>query len=219
MNQLLFQSQTCNLNIPIIQDNSIPFNKINSHTLYKLINNPTIYSNYFASLNIIDTRFEYEFNGGHIPNSINIRKINDLINFLNNKKKDNNKPMLLIFHCEYSQYRSIQLINELRRWDRNVVSMESYPLLNFPDILILDGGYNSWFNTYPKYCIGDGYTKMKLIDYKKCEKKIRKCNNNDIIIKKKSNNNKSLLFFNDEIPISKEFDSNILLKKIMQNTL
>ncbi|ODV95026.1 hypothetical protein PACTADRAFT_43773, partial [Pachysolen tannophilus NRRL Y-2460] len=71
-----------------------------------------VYNEYFSKVLIIDCRFEYEFNGGHIDGAINISSQKDLENkFLkedclakidmNSKKNDT----LLIFHCEFSSYR------------------------------------------------------------------------------------------------------------------
>ena len=53
---------------------------------------------------LLDCRFSYEFEGGHIQNATNISCVGDLEKkFFNSKKEvesEMNKP--IIFHCEFS---------------------------------------------------------------------------------------------------------------------
>uniref|UniRef100_A0A6G3MEF9 protein-tyrosine-phosphatase n=1 Tax=Henneguya salminicola TaxID=69463 RepID=A0A6G3MEF9_HENSL len=61
---------------------------------------------------IIDCRYPYEYDGGHIKNAINIytkEKMENILfhnslNLLYNPK-NNNSALILILHCEYSQHR------------------------------------------------------------------------------------------------------------------
>lgn len=59
---------------------------------------------------IVDSRYPYEYNGGHIVNAINIYREDQLEEiFLNNPSKHGNKIMI-IFHCEFSAERGFELI-------------------------------------------------------------------------------------------------------------
>lgn len=53
---------------------------------------------------IIDCRFEYEFDGGHIDGARNFCEKEQLAELLFNKDVTSNT--LLIFHCEYSAHRA-----------------------------------------------------------------------------------------------------------------
>jgi M-phase inducer tyrosine phosphatase len=64
---------------------------------------------------VIDCRFDYEYDGGHIPGAININTTSGVEDFLLGERVP--KPMpcmsgdeaqktILIFHCEFSQKRA-----------------------------------------------------------------------------------------------------------------
>lgn len=59
---------------------------------------------------VVDCRFEYEYDGGHIEGAININDKEQLANQLFEAPTTN--KTLLIFHCEYSAHRApIMLVN------------------------------------------------------------------------------------------------------------
>lgn len=59
---------------------------------------------------VVDCRFEYEYDGGHIEGAININDKEQLANQLFEASTTN--KTLLIFHCEYSAHRApIMLVN------------------------------------------------------------------------------------------------------------
>lgn len=53
---------------------------------------------------VVDCRFEYEYDGGHIEGAININDKEQLANQLFEAPTTN--KTLLIFHCEYSAHRA-----------------------------------------------------------------------------------------------------------------
>lgn len=62
---------------------------------------------------VIDCRFDYEYNGGHIEGAINInstaRLEQELLGLLRPKPTvsgDNVKQTVLVFHCEFSAKRA-----------------------------------------------------------------------------------------------------------------
>lgn len=153
----LFESKLKGSNIPYYynqNDNeSDNFPRISSTTLNELLYKE-LYKPHYSSCCIIDCRFEYEYKGGHIYNAWNLSSKDSLEwNLLNETSLTNlnNNNTLLIFHCEFSLYRSPIMAAHLRNCDR-ILNYENYPFLNYPDILLLDGGYNDFFEKYPLSC-------------------------------------------------------------------
>lgn len=73
------------------------------------------YNSQIVEYVIIDCRFDYEYNGGHIPNAVNINTTTGVEEFLLgsglNKPKqsvsgDSAKKTVLVFHCEFSVKRA-----------------------------------------------------------------------------------------------------------------
>ncbi|KAG0439589.1 M-phase inducer phosphatase 3 [Dictyocoela muelleri] len=119
--------------------------RITGDTLIKLINTP-------KKFKIIDCRYDYEFIGGHIRNSINVDFKEGVKTIFNNFKGN-----LIVFYCEFSSVRAPKLACELRNFDRKV---SEYPSLEFPEIYILEGGYSNFFERYSLYCEPNGYVSM-----------------------------------------------------------
>ncbi|KAL3232788.1 M-phase inducer phosphatase [Nakaseomyces bracarensis] len=149
--------EICNIST-FQKDNCVSpmFPRITSNSLASLITNKT-HEPYYKAYYIIDCRFEYEFQGGHIENAINIYSKERLESeFLQNYK---DLPALLIFHCEFSNHRGPNLASHLRNCDR-ILNHENYPELCFPDIVILDGGYQDFFQKFPELCYPKSYISM-----------------------------------------------------------
>ncbi len=87
---------------------------ISSHVLASLINGS--YNHCVESFTVIDCRYPYEFEGGHIQNAINIYTQELVLktflpnNSLTLKTNENlSKRRILIFHCEFSSERGPSL--------------------------------------------------------------------------------------------------------------
>lgn len=89
---------------------------------------------------------------------------------LNEMKAQRNKHKnLIIFHCEFSSYRGPLMANHLRTCDR-YKNQNNYPYLDYPDILILEGGYKNFFTLKSTRCIPQKYIEMNDNKYlQKCE--------------------------------------------------
>lgn len=69
---------------------------------------------YEADYHVIDCRFDYEYNGGHIPGAININTTNAVEELLLGTAKkpkpsvsgDPARKTILVFHCEFSAKRA-----------------------------------------------------------------------------------------------------------------
>lgn len=66
------------------------------------------YKDEYDVLHIIDCRFPYEFEGGHIKSAVNINTTDELDKLLL-QPATTDKRVLLIFHCEFSSKRAPRL--------------------------------------------------------------------------------------------------------------
>lgn len=134
------------------------FKRIDATTLVNLINGG--YKDSVESFTIIDCRYPYEYEGGHIVNAINIHTGSDLINFFleNSTMHRNSHRHIIIFHCEFSSERGPKLMRLLREKDRQI---NKYPQLIHPEIYLLQGGYKDFFKRYKEYCVPQSYKPMK----------------------------------------------------------
>ncbi|XP_043925446.1 M-phase inducer phosphatase 3 [Protopterus annectens] len=115
---------------------------------------------------IIDCRYPYEYNGGHIKGALNLHKLNEVYEyFLANPliPKSENKRIIIIFHCEFSSERGPRMCRFLREEDR---SLNEYPVLYYPELYVLKGGYKDFYHEYEEFCDPRGYCPMHHKDYK-----------------------------------------------------
>ena len=60
-----------------------------------------------AGFHIVDCRFDYEYDGGHIRNAIHIAEPHEAISrFFRKTPVEGELPTCLIFHCEFSKNRA-----------------------------------------------------------------------------------------------------------------
>lgn len=150
------------------------FKRIDRDTLCNVIDGH--YNHVYSRHVIIDCRFEYEYDGGHIDGAINVNTKESLekvfaANF-NLPQLAANENVLLIFHCEYSAHRGPRMAMHLRNLDRHA-NISNYPHLSFPDIVILEGGYSKFFNSHFTRCFPQKYVAMN-DDKVACEKNMDK---------------------------------------------
>ncbi|KAL8699014.1 MAG: hypothetical protein Q9224_001596 [Gallowayella concinna] len=110
---------------------------------------------------IVDCRFEYEYDGGHIDGAVNVNSKDDLAKRLFESlcEPATSSRTILIFHCEYSAHRAPLMAKFLRHKDR-AMNAHRYPLLSYPEIYILDGGYSSFFQDHRFRCSPQNYVEM-----------------------------------------------------------
>ncbi|XP_031618312.1 M-phase inducer phosphatase-like isoform X2 [Contarinia nasturtii] len=137
---------------------------ISVHTMAELLRGE--YKESVASFKVIDCRYPYEFEGGHIRGAQNLYTQDLILTELVNSKTDTPKlvsdePMrnIIVFHCEFSSERGPKLSRFLRNNDRSR-NEHVYPALHYPEIYLLHGGYKDFFEKYPELCDPINYRQM-----------------------------------------------------------
>ncbi|EEQ82791.1 hypothetical protein NCER_100458 [Vairimorpha ceranae BRL01] len=120
--------------------------RISADVLNDLLN-----GKYNIDYTIIDCRFSYEYEGGHIKSAVNINNTQKAKALFKN-------PKVLIFHCEFSSVRAPKLAHYIRNLDRK---SNIYPKLTLPEIYILQGGYKEFFIKYKEMCFPKNYITME----------------------------------------------------------
>ena len=149
--------QECEPQLPhfVSSDEPDGLPRITQETLLDVLDNR--YSAHYDQVKIIDCRFEYEYNGGHIENAINRNDKQQLAQELFNAAAS--PSTLLVFHCEYSVHRAPLTAKFIRSHDRSV-NVANYPGLTYPNVYILDGGYSKFFANHRSKCFPQNYVEM-----------------------------------------------------------
>ncbi|KAJ3383802.1 hypothetical protein HDU92_003924 [Lobulomyces angularis] len=156
------------------------FKRITPKTLDKILNGE-IASIPNEKLKIIDCRFPYEYEGGHVKGALNLNTFESLRRiFETNRDGYNDKALdensFFVFHCEYSLQRAPDMVQEFRNLDRNF-NLPQYPKLSYPNLFILDGGYKDFYLKYrSKHCFPCNYVEMKDKKLQASVKKTYNCN-------------------------------------------
>ncbi|CAD5224811.1 unnamed protein product [Bursaphelenchus okinawaensis] len=102
---------------------------------------------FLESFMLIDCRYPFEYEGGHIVNAVNMFEFANVRQYLF-KEEDGTcsaiQSKIPIFYCEFSQARGPKMASTLRKFDRHV-NTNNYPHLDYPEIYILESGYQGFF--------------------------------------------------------------------------
>lgn len=153
--------------LPIMPGKHSDLAYISSHTLAKALSPPTK-----KNILIIDARYPYEFEGGHITSAYNFfiaKEIDDF--FFREECIEKRQRTILVFHCEFSSERGPRQLRYLRACDR---TRNPYPKLHYPEIYLLYGGYKEFFKSYRNLCEPSNYLPMAHADYVNEYKMFRK---------------------------------------------
>jgi rhodanese-related sulfurtransferase len=124
------------------------------------------YTQHCTGYLIIDCRFPYEYEGGHIRGAVNINTFEQLDALLLHETPSPTDNIVLVFHCEHSALRGPRQALYLRERDR-ALNRERYPQLHYPDLYILEHGYSNFFQHYKDRCDPQSYVGMKAKDHEK----------------------------------------------------
>ncbi|KAJ7988859.1 hypothetical protein DPEC_G00313560 [Dallia pectoralis] len=122
---------------------------------------------------VIDCRYPYEFDGGHIKGALNLHQEEQLEEYLLRTPITPLSPdrrVLLIFHCEFSSERGPRMCRFVREKDR---TMNDYPSLHYPELYVLRGGYKEFFPHCQIQCEPQSYRPMNHEDFKEDLRKFR----------------------------------------------
>ena len=140
--------------LPTVTGKHHDLKSITPTTLADVINGE--YNDVINSYRIIDCRYPYEYDGGHVRGAENRYLHEAILSLLQQPTSDR---QVIIFHCEFSSERGPKMLRFLRSKDREL-NKENYPTLNFPEIYLLDGGYKAFFNEHPPLCDPISYRPM-----------------------------------------------------------
>uniref|UniRef100_A0A3B3XD76 M-phase inducer phosphatase n=1 Tax=Poecilia mexicana TaxID=48701 RepID=A0A3B3XD76_9TELE len=121
---------------------------------------------------VIDCRYPYEFEGGHIKGALNLHQEDQVEDFLLKTPivpSCPEKRVVIVFHCEFSSERGPRMCRFVRERDRAV---NVYPNLHYPELYILKGGYKDFFPFFQTQCEPQSYRPMHHEDFKD---DLRKC--------------------------------------------
>ncbi|XP_071089163.1 M-phase inducer phosphatase-like [Haliotis cracherodii] len=154
-----------NHGLPTIQGRHKDLKSVAPHTVSQLLAGQ--YDDVISSFRIIDCRYPYEYEGGHIENAENLHNealITDLVTSL--QGRDSTERNILVFHCEFSSERGPKLLRCLRNLDRKLNS-DRYPFLFYPEVYLLDGGYKAFYEQHRCQCEPKSYLPMLHQDFSK----------------------------------------------------
>ena len=135
------------------EPDSLP--RISQDTMLDVLNSK--YGTAYDRTLVVDCRFEYEYNGGHIDGAVNFNDKQQLASQLFDNSHTGST--LLILHCEYSAHRAPLTAKFIRSHDRNV-NAHCYPNLTYPEMYILDGGYSQFYKQHQSRCFPQNYVEM-----------------------------------------------------------
>ncbi|XP_033756264.1 M-phase inducer phosphatase-like [Pecten maximus] len=146
--------------LPTISGKHSDLKSITSTTLSDVLNGQ--YGDVIRSYRIIDCRYPYEFESGHIKGAENLytnEMIDKLLHQGTSPTSSSSKRDVIIFHCEFSSARGPRMSRLLRKLDREL-NIDHYPLLNYPEVYLLHEGYKAFYHTCQEHCEPMGYMPM-----------------------------------------------------------
>ncbi|XP_066100776.1 M-phase inducer phosphatase 1 isoform X3 [Saccopteryx bilineata] len=130
------------------------------------------FANLIKEFVIIDCRYPYEYEGGHIKGAVNLHMEEEVEDFLLKKPivPTDGKRIIVVFHCEFSSERGPRMCRYVRERDR---LGNEYPKLHYPELYVLKGGYKEFFLKCQSHCEPPSYRPMHHEDFKEDLKKFR----------------------------------------------
>ncbi|XP_013097480.2 M-phase inducer phosphatase isoform X2 [Stomoxys calcitrans] len=153
--------------LPLIAGRHRDLKSISCNTVARLLRGE--FDDTVANYRIIDCRYPYEFEGGHIRGAKNLYTQDQIIEeFLSQQvtelqqarnEQSGNKRNIIIFHCEFSSERGPKLSRFLRNYDR-ARNTNAYPALDYPEVYLLHNGYKEFFENHVDLCEPHAYRPM-----------------------------------------------------------
>ncbi|MPC83745.1 M-phase inducer phosphatase [Portunus trituberculatus] len=150
--------------LPILEGGKHPdLKSISVDTLADVVRGK--YNSKVATCRIIDCRYPYEYEGGHIIGA-EMWHLPELVSEHFKAQKgapviagEEEQRHIMVFHCEFSAERGPKTQRLLREIDRTA-NKEHYPALHFPEMYLLEGGYKAFYEKYSSLCTPNDYVRM-----------------------------------------------------------
>ncbi|XP_068031853.1 M-phase inducer phosphatase 2-like [Anomalospiza imberbis] len=145
--------------LPTVEGKDPGLKYISPDTLAKVLTGH--YSSFIERSVVVDCRYTYEYQGGHIKGAVNLPLQRDVEEYLLERPivpQDAGKRVIITFHCEFSVERGPKICKFLRERDR---SCHRYPQLYYPELYVLKGGYREFFFQFPDHCEPRDYRPME----------------------------------------------------------
>ena len=138
----------------------------------------------FQEVLVLDCRYEYEYNGGHIRGAVSVAppdvvgKAHELLfkkyPRLGERTSDvcmvkESSSLLILVYCEFSSQRGPLMYSIIKAMDR---SFFKYPWVKYRNLFLIKGGYERFFNRHPDMCSPCGYVEMRRETY---AEELRRC--------------------------------------------
>ncbi|KAM3912614.1 uncharacterized protein RB166_018095 [Leptodactylus fuscus] len=147
--------------LPVEKGNHQDLKYITCHTLAHLLGGG--YIDDVQMYHMVDCRYPYEYAGGHIQGALNLYREDQIVEYFFKCPSISRSRRVLIFHCEFSSERAPKLCRILRNLDRKE---NLYPLLYYPELYLLKGGYKEFYENFKHLCEPQGYVKMVHEDFR-----------------------------------------------------
>ncbi|KAG9490588.1 M-phase inducer phosphatase 3 [Eleutherodactylus coqui] len=150
--------------LPTVTGHHQDLRYITAETMAALINGA--FNSLVEKFYIIDCRYPYEYEGGHIQGALNLHRAEEMLDYFLKcplVPSVAEKRIILVFHCEFSSERGPKMCRFLREEDR---ARNEYPSLCYPEVYLLKGGYKEFFPEYKTLCEPQSYCPMHHQDYR-----------------------------------------------------
>uniref|UniRef100_A0A914Z6P7 protein-tyrosine-phosphatase n=1 Tax=Panagrolaimus superbus TaxID=310955 RepID=A0A914Z6P7_9BILA len=152
-----------------IRSTDIAFGRIDSKYLADLINK--MGDEFYEQYILIDCRYPFEYNGGHIKGAINLydpELLRSTFYPKNESTFQNIHAKKPIFYCEFSSVRGPNMANALRELDREL-NHDNYPHIDYTEIYVLSEGYRHFYenSNVQTFCEPASYIPMSCEKYLK----------------------------------------------------
>ncbi|CAG2221224.1 STG [Mytilus edulis] len=152
--------------LPTIHGKNKDLKSITPETVADLVSGK--FDDKIGSYRVIDCRYPFEYDGGHIKGAENLYTQEAVTALLEQRNvathSSEEKSNVLIFHCEFSSERGPKLCRFLRNKDREI-NAENYPHLTYPEVYLLEGGYKAFYPDHMILCKPMSYKSMFLKDH------------------------------------------------------
>ena len=146
--------------LPTVHDSKICEHTIGQLTTRRLLKGD--YRKLFDKVIVVDARYDYEYEGGHIRGALNFACEADAMGFFFGAAPvcDDPARTVIIIHCEFSSERGPRMWKRIRTHDR---ARSVFPYLQYPYMFLLSKGYSQFYShedVVGHDCCDGGYRSM-----------------------------------------------------------